>query len=398
MRRQGYPLLLILALAGFVTSFGAHVVAVNLPSYAQVVGVGAFMIGVLIAVYDFAELFAKPVAGYMGDRRGMRLVLLGGLAIFILGSLLYFVLDPAWLIAVRFVQGLGAAALSTASITLVAHYFTEGRGRAFGIYNAIKGAGYVAAPAIGGIAVAHYGFSSIFLMAAAVGFVALVLALLLPRDSAAKAREGEELEFAEFFRIFRDPRLMPAYAMIFVNMLLVGVLFGFLPVYLHSIGYSAMESGLTVSVAAASYLLVQPLAGSLADRVPIGTTVWLALTAAALAIATASFLRGIPLLVCVAIAGMGVGAVWTNADALVSALSDRARLGASMGAAQSFKELGDMVGPLAIGAITQLFGVRTGFVTCGALALICVAALARVGAFRARRSTPGDEQQGRDSP
>ena len=42
----------ILALSGFVTSFGAHVVAVNLPDYAEKVGLGALMIGLLIAVYD----------------------------------------------------------------------------------------------------------------------------------------------------------------------------------------------------------------------------------------------------------------------------------------------------------------------------------------------------------
>ena len=55
-----YLYLLILALCGFVTSFGAHIVATNLPAYAEQVAVGAFMIGMLIAVYDFAELFAKP--------------------------------------------------------------------------------------------------------------------------------------------------------------------------------------------------------------------------------------------------------------------------------------------------------------------------------------------------
>src|SRR4051812_36434062 len=77
----------ILALSGFVTSFGAHIVATNLPAYAETVGAGAFMIGLLIGVYDFAELFAKPVAGFIADRRGMKLTLLAGLVIFILGTL-----------------------------------------------------------------------------------------------------------------------------------------------------------------------------------------------------------------------------------------------------------------------------------------------------------------------
>jgi MFS transporter, ACDE family, multidrug resistance protein len=56
----------------------------------------------------------------------------------------------------------------------------------------------------------------------------------------------------------------------------------------------------------------------------------------------------------------------------VSTLVNRGQLGASIGAAQSFKEFGDMVGPLLVGAITQWFGVRTGFVSCGAVVLACL--------------------------
>ena len=54
----------------------------------------------------------------------------------------------------------------------------------------------------------------------------------------------------------------------------------------------------------------------------------------------------------VADAGIGIGTVWTNSDTLVGTLVDRRQLGASMGAAQSFKEFGDMVGPLLIGPLT----------------------------------------------
>jgi MFS family permease len=111
--------LAILSLSGFVTSFGAHIVATNLPAYVESVGGGAMVIGLLIAVYDFAELFAKPAAGFIADRRGMKLMLLVGLMVFVAGSLLFLVI-PRFLLAVRFVQGLGAAALSTVSISLVA--------------------------------------------------------------------------------------------------------------------------------------------------------------------------------------------------------------------------------------------------------------------------------------
>ena len=89
-----YGLLGTLALSGFVTSFRAHIVATNLPSYAEVVGVGAFTIGVLIAVCDFAEPFAKPLAGFVADRHGMKQMLLVGLGVFTFGSILLLFIHP----------------------------------------------------------------------------------------------------------------------------------------------------------------------------------------------------------------------------------------------------------------------------------------------------------------
>jgi MFS family permease len=369
----------ILALSGFVTSFGAHIVATNLPAYAETVGAGAFMIGLLIGVYDFAELFAKPVAGFIADRRGMKLTLLAGLGIFILGTLLFLVISPTLLLLVRFIQGLGAAALSTVSITLVATYFPTRRGQAFGIYNAIKGAGYVVAPALGGFLAHTYGFAMIFVVSAVVGGVALLLSLLLPgdRDETAELDDDDDISLRQFFTIFKEPRLLPVYAVIVINMFLVGILFGFLPVYLYAIGYTPLQSGSIVSIATLSYLLVQPVAGWLADRVAVQLTVVIGLLLAAAGIIVVTFTSGIPLIITVMLAGIGIGTVWTNSDTLVSALAQEDQLGASIGAAQSFKEFGDMIGPLLIGLLTQFFGVRIGFVTCGGLALLFLVALAR---------------------
>ena len=375
-----YFYLLILALCGFVTSFGAHIVATNLPSYAEKIGAGAFMIGLLIAVYDFAELFAKPLAGFVADKRGMKLMLLVGLVVFIIGSLLFLIIPAKLLLLVRFIQGLGAAALSTVSISLVARLFPKGRGRAFGIYNAIKGAGYVISPVLGGWLAHRYGFAMIFVVSAGVGIAALLASFFLPRDEKAKAdlEDDDELGLKEFFLIFKEPRLLPIYAVIVINMFLVGILFGFLPVYLHSIGYTALQSGSVISAATLSYLLVQPIAGHLADKMEIRFTVLFGLFLAAVAIIATTFTSGGTLLAVVIVAGLGIGTVWTNSDTLVSALAEKRQLGASIGAAQSFKEFGDMVGPLLVGLITQFYGVRVAFVSCGALALVCLIPLVRL--------------------
>ena len=382
--------LVILSLAGFVTSFGAHIVATNLPSYAELVGVGAFMIGLLIAVYDFAELFAKPFAGYIADRRGMKLTLLAGLAVFILGSLLFLIIPVRLLLLVRFIQGIGAAALSTVSISLVARYFTVGRGRAFGIYNAIKGAGYVIAPALGGFLVRTRGFAMIFILSAGVGAIALALSAFLPSDKNERGtlEDDDDEGLKSFLLIYKDRQLAPVYAVIVVNMFLVGILFGFLPVYAHGLGYTPFQSGLLVSAATAAYLTVQPLAGHLADKFAIRTTVLIGLLLAALGVTVITFTTGPVLVGVVVVAGIGVGTVWTNSDTLVSSLAKESSLGASIGAAQSFKEFGDMVGPLLIGLLTQLFGVRVAFVACGLLALAFLLVLTRSqGISRAAEAT-----------
>src|SRR5258706_5234780 len=141
--------ILMLGFVGFVTSFGAHIVAVNLPVYAEQVGVGVAMIGLLISAYDLAEIVAKPLFGTLADRRGMKQTMLAGIGLFILASLAYLWVNPHLLLLIRFLQGLGAAALSAVSFAMVGTYVKDQRGKAYGLYNAIKGAGYVISPIIG---------------------------------------------------------------------------------------------------------------------------------------------------------------------------------------------------------------------------------------------------------
>ena len=100
---------------------------------------------------------------------------------------------------------------------------------------------------------------------------------------------------------------------------------------------------------------------------------------------------GWPLIPLAVLAGVGVGTVWTNTDMLVTKIAGDRQLGAAVGAAQSFKEVGDMLGPLAIDAITQAWGVRVGFIACGGAAL-AVRALLALRRPRIRPATPAAMQ------
>ena len=68
-----------------------------------------------------------------------------------------------------------------------------------------------------------------------------------------------------------------------------------------------------------------------------------------------------------------MGIVWTNTDTLVSKLAKEVKLEATMGAAGSFKEFGDMIGPILIGVLSQALGLTWGFVICGVLGLLSIA-------------------------
>jgi len=369
----------ILGFVAFVTSFGAHIVAVNLPAYAAQVGIGVAMIGLLIAAYDAAEVVAKPVFGAIADRRGMKQTMLVGIAVFVLASLAYLWVDPRLLLLIRFLQGVGAAALSAVSLALVATYTTvERRGRAYGIYNALKGAGYVVSPIVGGAIVLKSNFSMIFVAAAAIGIVAFALSLVLPKPKAeVKPRlDNDDIGLSGVVAAFKQSSLWPWYVVTIINMFFVGILFGFLPVRVYALGYGPLVNGVLLTAVSASYLLIQPIAGAIADRVNPALTVRVGLLLAGVCVILTPFVTSWLLFVIAILAGIGVGAVWTNTDALVSERAQAGQLGATMGVAGTFKEIGDMLGPLLIGFVSQAFGLTVGFVGCGVLGLLAVGLIA----------------------
>src|SRR5690349_3482573 len=101
--------------AGFVTAFGAHSIAANLGTYGQQHHASLLTIGLLLAVYDAAEVVLKPVFGTLVDRVGPRPVLLGGLIAFACASTAFVIAgDPGLLGLARLGQGAAAAAFSPA--------------------------------------------------------------------------------------------------------------------------------------------------------------------------------------------------------------------------------------------------------------------------------------------
>lgn len=367
--------LFILSLAGFVTSFGAHIIAVNLPTYAKEVGTGFLGIGILIAVYDLAEVVAKPVFGFIADRKGMKVTMIAGLLVFSISSLLFLVIDPTLLIVVRLLQGMGAAAFSVASMSLVAEYFRDNLESPMGIYNAIKGIGYVISPVLGGAIVLYSNFAYLFVACFIVGVAVTALAFFVGNGSGEGKFEDDDDDIKKILGSFKDARFLPWYLITTVNMMFMGILFGFLPVYLNSSGFDPLQSGMVMAAVAIAFLVIQPLSGIISKMVGFSTTVYSGLLAEAIFLIAIPFTQGWLTVAVAVLDAAGIGLVWTLSSVAVARAARNEEMGLVLGNLGSYKEIGDMAGPLAIGLLAQFISLTVGFVVCGLMGLFVLVPL-----------------------
>ncbi|SEP38102.1 MFS transporter [Amycolatopsis saalfeldensis] len=367
--------------AGFVTAFGAHSIAASLGAYTRGDHASLLTLGLLLAVYDGAEVILKPVFGSLADRVGPRPVLLGGLLAFALASAAFVVAgDPATVGVARFAQGAAAAAFSPAAGALVARFSpAKGQGRAFGGYGAWKSVGYTLGPLLGGVLITLGGFSLLFgvlavLALAVAGWVLLVVPAAPPLP---RARQTV-LDLAR--RLSRPGFLRPTAALAGATAALaVGV--GFLPVLGAAAGLGPLATGAAVSLLAVCSALAQPWAGRARDagRLADGPGMAGGLVLAAAGMALAALVPGAAgLLAAAVVGGAGVGLVTPLGFAHLAAGTPPERLGQTMGAAEVGRELGDSGGPLLVGAIAVGATLSAGFL--GLAALLLAAGLATAGA------------------
>ncbi|MFG2717755.1 MFS transporter [Streptomyces sp. NPDC048416] len=118
--------------------------------------------------------------GVFADRFGRKRVYLAGAVVFTAASVLC-ALAPSlgWLIAGRVLQGIGASALSPASLALLvaAHPVPQERVKAIGLWAGFSGIGLAAGPVAGGVLTEAFGWPAIFLVNLPIGVILLLAGL-----------------------------------------------------------------------------------------------------------------------------------------------------------------------------------------------------------------------------
>jgi EmrB/QacA subfamily drug resistance transporter len=184
--------LALLSVVQFMVVLDIAIVNVALPSIQVDLGFSQENLQWVISAYALFFGGFLLLGGRSADLLGRRRIFLGGLVVFTLASLFAgLAWSEASLITARAVQGLGAAIITPAALSILSTTFHEGRERniALGVWGAVGGFGAAAGVLMGGILTDALSWEWIFFVNVPVGVVAIALAPILldeSRDSSVK--------------------------------------------------------------------------------------------------------------------------------------------------------------------------------------------------------------------
>ena len=173
-----WSVLLLLSVAQFMVVLDITVVNVALPSIGRDLGMSGADLQWVVTIYVLLTGGLLLLGGRIADVFARRAVFITGLSVFTTASLLSGLAESGeMLIAARAAQGIGAALLTPAALSIVTSFYTgPQRAKALGAWSAIGSAGAAVGVVLGGMLTTWLSWEWIFLVNVPVGLVAALLA------------------------------------------------------------------------------------------------------------------------------------------------------------------------------------------------------------------------------
>jgi ACDE family multidrug resistance protein len=350
---------------------GASSVAPALPRVADALGVSTGQVGLLITVFTLPGVFLTPVWGVISDRYGRKRVLVPSLLFFgLAGGACALARSFELLLFLRFMQGIGAAALGALNITILGDIYSgRERTKAMGYNSSVLSTGTASYPAIGG-ALATLGWYYPFalpLLAIPVGIVVL-FSLRTPapeNDQTLKEYLGNVLEH------LRERRTLGLFGASLVTFtLLYGPHLTYLPILMdRSFGASPLITGAVVSSSSVVTAITGTQLGRLTRLLPERGLIRVAFVLYAIAFCIVPFIPTVWMLpIATVIFGFAQGINIPNILSLLTATASTGTRGALMSTNGMVLRLGQTLGPLLMGASAAAFGLAGAYLSATALA------------------------------
>jgi EmrB/QacA subfamily drug resistance transporter len=176
----------VLCLALLMVGIDGTIVNVALPTLVRELHASSSELQWIVDAYTIIFASFLLIAGSTGDRLGRKRCLVLGLVVFAGGSLgCSLAGSPNMLIVLRGVQGLGAAFVMPATLSIIANVFTDPgeRARAIALWAGVSGLGVAIGPLAGGYLLEHFWWGSVFLVNVPIGVFTIGAILWVVRES-----------------------------------------------------------------------------------------------------------------------------------------------------------------------------------------------------------------------
>ncbi len=186
--------LAVLSLTTFMVFLDGTVVNTATPAIARDFTANNSTLQWIVNAYGLILAGFLLVGGSIGDRFGRRLLLIGGMVVFALGAVgAAMAENSSFLIAMRGVQGIGAAMALPSTLSIITDVFPRGeRARAIAIWTAVSSIGIAVGPAAGGVLVDEVGWQAVFWLQIPFIVAILIGAKMIP-ESKDSRREPVDL-------------------------------------------------------------------------------------------------------------------------------------------------------------------------------------------------------------
>lgn len=262
--------LLILFVAGLLFWTSITTILPTLPTYVQELGGTVQEVGLVMGCFAIGLLFSRTWLGRLADSHSRKIVLLIGTGVGGLAPLGYCWLHSmAGLMAVRAFHGISIAAFTTGYSALVVDLSPpKQRGEIVGYMSLAVPVGMAVGPALGGILEVSQGYVFLFLLAAGLGFISLLLASGVrggKYQEGIEMSEVSDLPERSFWRLLASPSLNVPAAILLLIGLVFGALVSFLPLYLRAIDLN-LNAGTFYAAAAIASFIARVTCGKASDR------------------------------------------------------------------------------------------------------------------------------------
>lgn len=368
----GVTLIAVMGIASITPAF---------PGIIKYFGISTQQIGWLIAAFTLPGIFLTPVTGILADRFGRKLVLVPSLFIFgIAGFLCSFMRDFHSLLVFLFIEGIGAAGLSSINITLIGDLYTGEKRTALMGYNAsILSIGTAAYPALGGF-IAVFGWQYIFylpLLAIPLGiFVIFGLNNPEPKD-----HQG----IGEYFRrIWVNINQRSVWGLFLVNMLVFVLLYGtyltYFPILLSErLHATSVHIGLMMSIMSLVTAATSSQLRRINKRFHSKTILLLGTSFYFLSMISLLISQSwIQVVLSVIVFGLGHGLLVPSIQNLLVGFASIKERAAFMSVNSMVLRIGQTIGPLLIGVFYAVGSLQAAFIAGSVVAILMFGVIAEM--------------------